>query len=165
MITEINGKTATRYEHWGSELPTFAKHLRVWGEAGVVKTKQIKTPKVADRGVICMFTGYSLDHAGDCYRMFNPKTKRIVNSRDIRWLKSMFFTTAEASNDKVREITWIDVDNDDLDPPPSDAREGEITMVDEPEVNADLNDTEIEGTAEGDNLGEELIARECTRNT
>ena len=64
----------------------FAKHLKAWGEAGAVKTKQIKTPTVEDRGVICMFAGHSLDHEGDFYRIFNPKTKWMVNSRDVRWL-------------------------------------------------------------------------------
>jgi hypothetical protein len=29
--------------------------------------------------------GYSHNHAGDTYRMFNPQTKKILNSRDIRW--------------------------------------------------------------------------------
>ena len=40
-IIELDGKKATRYEHWGGSLPKFAKHLRTWGEAGVVKLKTI----------------------------------------------------------------------------------------------------------------------------
>jgi len=35
---KVNGKMATKYEHWAGENPSFAKHLRVWGEAGTVKT-------------------------------------------------------------------------------------------------------------------------------
>ena len=73
IITEINGKVTTRHEHWGSEMPKFVKHLKAWGEAGAVKTKQIKTPTVEDRGVICMFAGHSLDHEGDFYRILTPK--------------------------------------------------------------------------------------------
>ena len=31
-----NGVAKTRYEHWNGELPRFSKHLKIWGEAGVV---------------------------------------------------------------------------------------------------------------------------------
>ena len=130
-------------------MPKFAKHLKAWEEAGFVKTNQIKTPKLVDRVVICMFMCYSLDHAGDCYRMFNPKTKWIVIARDIRWLKS-FFTTEAVIDGNVRAITWIDVEDDDIDPPPSDARESKIELEDYPEVNADPDDVVREGTSEGD---------------
>ena len=74
VVTEIDGKLATRYEHWAGKNPKFAKHLRVWGEAGTVKTKTRTTPKLEDHGVQCMFVGYATDHDGDCYHMWDPKT-------------------------------------------------------------------------------------------
>jgi hypothetical protein len=49
-IKEINGSKKTRAEHWGMELPKYAKYLRVWGEAGVVKVKKARTPKLTNRG-------------------------------------------------------------------------------------------------------------------
>ena len=33
-----------------------------------------------------MFVGYADDHSGDVYRFLNIKTKRIIMSRDARWL-------------------------------------------------------------------------------
>ena len=33
-----------------------------------------------------MFVGYADDHSGDAYRFLNTKTKRIIMSRDARWL-------------------------------------------------------------------------------
>lgn len=87
----VDNKLATRFEHWRGTNPSFAKHLRTWGEAGTVKTRGKMTPKLADRGTQCMFVGYALDHAGDCYRMWDPKTGRIHVTRDIIWLKRMFF--------------------------------------------------------------------------
>ena len=33
-----------------------------------------------------MFVGYAEDHAGDVYRFLNIHTKRIIMSRDVRWL-------------------------------------------------------------------------------
>ena len=44
------------------------------------------------KGVACMFIGYSTDHAGDCYRMWNPKTNHVHTTRDVLWLKRMYFT-------------------------------------------------------------------------
>jgi hypothetical protein len=49
------------------------------------------TPKLQDRGVQCMFVGYTLDHDGDRYRMWDPVTGGIHVTRDISWLKRMFY--------------------------------------------------------------------------
>jgi hypothetical protein len=38
-----------------------------------------------------MFVGYATDHAGDVYYMWNPKTNGIHVTRDIVWLKRMFY--------------------------------------------------------------------------
>ncbi len=62
-----NGKTLTRYEHAGHKIPKFVKHLRTFGEAGIVKDK--KDGKVGDRRITMMFVGYANSHAGNCYRM------------------------------------------------------------------------------------------------
>ena len=101
VVREINGKSMTRYEHWGGELPKFAKHLREWGEAGIVTTRDIKTSKLTNKGKLCMFVGYSPQHAGDCYRMFDPETKRIHVSRDIKWLNRLMYPKSGSSDDPV----------------------------------------------------------------
>ena len=41
--------------------------------------------KLEERAVKCIFVGYSTSHSGDTYRMYNPETKRIVLSRDVKW--------------------------------------------------------------------------------
>ena len=38
-----------------------------------------------------MLVGYAFDHAGDVYGMWNPDTNRVLISRDIIWLKRIFF--------------------------------------------------------------------------
>ena len=48
VVVEIDGVTKTRVEHWCGELPRWAKALRTWGEAGVVKVKATTTPKLAN---------------------------------------------------------------------------------------------------------------------
>jgi hypothetical protein len=107
---ELDGKVATRYEHWAGKNPEFAKHLRTWGEAGTVKIKTKTTPKLADRGVQCMFVGYALNHPGDCYRMWDPETGGIRETRDVIWMKRMFFTK------KSKALTATEEEeNDDMD--------------------------------------------------
>jgi hypothetical protein len=88
---KLNGKVKPRVVHWSGKLPNFAKHLHTWGEAGTVKTKTPTTAKLADRGMHCMFVGYALDHAGDVYHMWNPKTGWVHETRNVIWLHHLYF--------------------------------------------------------------------------
>ena len=74
----LNGKTATRFEHKYGDNPKFASHLRTWGEAGTVTIKSNMQPKSKDRGVVCMFTGYAEDHAGDCFKRCDMATPHVL---------------------------------------------------------------------------------------
>jgi hypothetical protein len=47
------------------------------------------TPKIADRGIQCVFVGHSKDHDGDCYEMWYPKTNRVYTTRDVIWPNRM----------------------------------------------------------------------------
>ena len=38
-----------------------------------------------------MFVGYNINYGDDVYRMWNPDTNRIHNTRDIIWLKMIFY--------------------------------------------------------------------------
>ena len=53
----------------------YAKHLRVFGEMCVVADTDNKVgrTKIDPRGKISLFVGYSTQHAGDVYRLLNPK--------------------------------------------------------------------------------------------
>ncbi len=90
LIT-INKVKKTRIDHCGLPLPNFTKYLCTWGEAGIIKTG--KDGKIGDRGVTGMFVGYASNHKGDCYRMFNPNTKKVSKTSDIVFLNRMFFRT------------------------------------------------------------------------
>ena len=68
-----------------------SEHLRTWGEAGAVTLRAKMTPKVENRGHICMFVGYPDDHASDTYRMWDPRSRRVHVTRDIKWLNRMYF--------------------------------------------------------------------------
>ena len=62
--------------------------MKMFGEMAVVTIHEGKKmrSKLDNRGKTCMFVGYAEDHAGDVYRFLNIHTKRIIMSRDVRWL-------------------------------------------------------------------------------
>ena len=69
----------------------YAKHLKVFGEMCVVADTDNKVgrTKIDPRGKISLFVGYSTQHAGDVYRLLNPKTSRVIHSRDVKWIGKM----------------------------------------------------------------------------
>jgi hypothetical protein len=84
------GQTKTRYERMGLYNPIWANtKMRTFGEAGVVKRD--KNDKLGDQGIPMMFVGYPINHASDSYQMYNPKTSKISEVRDVIWLKRMFY--------------------------------------------------------------------------
>ena len=65
------------------------RSLRTFGEMAVIAIHEGKKmrSKLDDRGKTCMFVGYADDHTKDVYRFLNILTRRIILSRDVRWLK------------------------------------------------------------------------------
>jgi hypothetical protein len=58
----------------------------------VVTTKDDIQSKLKNRGLTYMFVGYSVDHANNVYIMLNLNTKRIINTRDVVWLRRSYKT-------------------------------------------------------------------------
>jgi len=111
-----NGVTKTRYEHAGFEIPKFVKYLSTFDEAGIVKNG--KDGKVGDRGITMVFVGYADEHAGNCYRMYNPVTSRVNVMREVMWIRRVYFTTENCEKTKVIPVIAVlitnDVTNEDL---------------------------------------------------
>ena len=63
------------------------------------------------RGKISLFVGYSTEHAGDVYRLLNPKTSRVIHSGDVKWIGIMW---AEFYKIKMidRASGYVDPDED-----------------------------------------------------
>lgn len=84
-----------------------------------------------------MFVGYSLEHSGDCYRMWDPKMGRIHISRDISWLDKMYFSKQHDHNPPdsqvgksvltTNEIAYVD--NDDPNPETTDDTTDDSTII------------------------------------
>jgi hypothetical protein len=58
-------------EQFNGVLPKYARHLRTFGEIGVVKTSTKTTAKLDNKGETCLFLGYALNHPGDTYLLRN----------------------------------------------------------------------------------------------
>ncbi len=66
--------------------PTIYKHLIQHGQKNwVTKRDKIKTTKLQPKAVKCTMIGYARDHAGDTFCMYNPVTKHVTLSCDIKW--------------------------------------------------------------------------------
>ena len=42
--------------------------------------------KLRDRGIKCFWLGYTKNRSSDTYRLYNPKTRKIILSRDVIFL-------------------------------------------------------------------------------
>ena len=46
--------------------------------------------KISDKGKEAFFVGYATEHAGDVNRMYDPNTRRIKTSYDVRWMGKFY---------------------------------------------------------------------------
>ncbi|CEM30707.1 unnamed protein product [Vitrella brassicaformis CCMP3155] len=86
MPTESLSEDKTPYEMWHGRRP-YLGHVRVWGCLGYVHVrKPFRAHKFAARAVPMLLIGYD-GRTKDAYRMWNPKTRRVIISRDVRFLE------------------------------------------------------------------------------
>ena len=144
LIVEcVDGTEATRYQHFYGvkKNPAWAAHLRTWGEAGTVKTVSSNEAKLADRGTQCMFVGYATDHAGDVYRMYDPDTKRVHITRDVIWLKRMYFQPKPKEEIVVTPLTLV-LDETAVEEQPAVLEDDEEAVIISTIENANNNDVD-----------------------
>ena len=76
--------------------------------------KSKTSPKLANKGLTCMFMGYATGHADGVYRMWNPTTGGVHVSHDVVWLEQMYYqrmpTALEIATGVDREVRESDGD-------------------------------------------------------
>ena len=87
----VQGKTIFRYEAFFGVVPAYAHHLHVFGEACIVHNKTTTTKKLDNRGKVMMFVGNSPQHAGNVCHAFDEDTKRIVATREAKFVNRMYY--------------------------------------------------------------------------
>ena len=65
-------------------------YLRVFGEVGIATQGQKIRSKLDNRGEACLYLGHAGDHGSDVHRLMKISTKRVIRSRDVKWLNQRF---------------------------------------------------------------------------
>ena len=80
------GHSGTPNELFGDSLPKdFLTYLVQWGWVGYVTIKDKYIKKLEPKSEKCVMIGYARDHAAGTYRMFNPRTQRVILTRNVQW--------------------------------------------------------------------------------
>ena len=89
ILTSSTRAQSPYYLFFKQQTP-IVKHLKAFGDMGIV-TKDAKIrSKLSPRGIPCMFVGYPEDTTPDVYRMLNIHTNRIIKTKDILWLNKNY---------------------------------------------------------------------------
>jgi len=104
LVKKKDGLNAKERLFGEEEKTTIAPHC--FGEMGVVTDMSSKKArsKLADRGKIAMFLGRSMNHESKAFRFLNMKTRRVIISRNVRWLNK---TYAEWEQDQLMKVTPV----------------------------------------------------------
>ena len=70
----------------GNNIAKWIKRLVEFGRIGVVNKQEKLKGKMKEKGFPAMMVGYAMNHGPGTYRLFNPKTNRIIFSRDVAWM-------------------------------------------------------------------------------
>ena len=83
---------APPYKMFYGQDAKYAKHLQTFGEICVTMdtSNKVGRLKLNTRGRLCMFMGYSTQHAGEVYRFLHMKTNHIIYSQDVQWLGKLW---------------------------------------------------------------------------
>ena len=116
-------------EFYGKDYKAFP-YLRKFGEIGIVTQGDAIKSKLVNRGMACLYLGHADNHSAEVSRFMKLSTKRVICSRDVKWLNKTFKEYQESeglykddeeddsdcSNNSIRtntEIKSSDYENDD----------------------------------------------------
>ncbi len=85
-ITSTTRTAMSAHEIYTGEQSKLYPYLTEFGRIGIVSLRQKFKSKWKEKGIKMIMVGYAADSSADTYRMYNPKTKKIIRSRDVKWL-------------------------------------------------------------------------------
>jgi transposase InsO family protein len=83
-ITEKR-KVPPDVKFFGGDPPPMWHHLFEFGRVAYVTRRQKILNKMEDRAIKCLYVGTADNHPADTFRLYNPATKWIMLSRDVKW--------------------------------------------------------------------------------
>ena len=84
-ITRANKDNQTPNDLFGMKDDKISKHLIEFIRIGYVTDRKKVKGKMKPRSFRCIMIGYADNHSPDTYLMCNPRTKKKIIIRDIRW--------------------------------------------------------------------------------
>ena len=99
-------RTKPPYTLFYNEEPRYKQYLRSFGEKAVIAISDGKKmrSKLDTRGRTGIFVGYADDNAGNVYRFINIQMKKIILSRDIQWLNSIWEQYKKRKDDSKKLV-------------------------------------------------------------
>ena len=79
------GHTQSAHEIFYGKPSPILHHLVQFGRIGYVTDRTPIRKKWTPKSHKCIMVGYASDHSADTYRMFNPITKSMLLTRDVKW--------------------------------------------------------------------------------
>ena len=79
-------------------------NFKTFGEEVIVADRTKIKAKLRDRGIKCLWIGYAKNRSSDTYRLYNPKTRKIILSRDVIFLNQDKENVAETPSEKSEDI-------------------------------------------------------------
>jgi len=76
-ILVSENKPMPAYNSFFRKEAPYAKHLCTFGECSMVHDRKKIRSKLENHGEKCIFVGYTENHAGNVYRMFNLQTRHV----------------------------------------------------------------------------------------
>ncbi len=140
VLIKNKGEKSSYEKFWNKKAP-YAKNLRIPLEIGVVSNLKNKRAKLENRGEKMIFMGYAEDHDGDVFRFWNPKTRRIIISRDVRWTNVIVNHTKPINSRKLVLKSLSTIEEESSDFTEESDKESEDDNVDE---NSDSEEEDID---------------------
>ena len=82
---DMTNKLSPYQKFYGKPPLLKLEHLVQFGRLGYVADRRKIKSKLAPKAYKCLFVGYAFNHSAHTYRMYNPRTRFIINTRDVRW--------------------------------------------------------------------------------
>ena len=92
-----NQEKIPRYKLFMKEDYKRFQHIQKFGEVGIMTQREKLKAKIKNRGIPCLYLGHADNHGSDVARLLKLETKKVVRSRDLRWLNK---TLAEYMKEK-----------------------------------------------------------------
>lgn len=126
-------------EFYGRDDKSFP-YIRRFGEVAVVKTGNKIQNKLENRGEPALYLGHAEKHSDEVSRFLKLTTKRVIRSRDARWLDKTFLEWTRENGNILPNVDGFDYDTSSED---EDYNAQEIDIPEENEsVNIDESDAE-----------------------